>query len=152
MAHNELSLNRRSFLAGGAWGGAKALAGPTTPSGKPNIIFFMVDQLSAKWLWGPANKAIHTPNFDKLRAGGVAFTSACVSNPICCASRATLATGLATRGHGVLQNGYQLDPQPFPPSCSSCSRMAGAPAPSASFTSIPNTPAFITTIARTAST
>jgi len=25
-------------------------------------------------------------------------------------TRATIATGLTTRGHGVLENGYQLDP------------------------------------------
>jgi arylsulfatase len=69
----------------------------------------MVDQLSAKWLWGPAAKSIHTPNFDRLRARGVAFHSTCVSNPICTPSRASLSTGLHTRGHGVLQNGYELD-------------------------------------------
>ena len=110
MAQNGHRLNRRSFLAGGALSGAGATAASAAAGAKPNIIFFMVDQLSAKWLWGPAAKAIRTPNFDKLRAAGVAFTSACVSNPICCASRATLATGLTTRGHGVLQNGYELDP------------------------------------------
>src|SRR5581483_2009413 len=107
---DDLQFNRRNFLAGSAWCSTRALAGPAAQPGKPNIVFFMVDQLSAKWLWGSAAKAIRTPNFDKLRATGVAFTSTCVSNPICCASRATLATGLTTRGHGVLQNGYELDP------------------------------------------
>jgi arylsulfatase A-like enzyme len=111
MSDRDLQMNRRTFLAGSASSGARALAGsPPAPAGKPDIVFFMVDQLSAKWLWGPAAKTTHTPNFDKLRARGVAFTSACVSNPICCASRATLATGLTTREHGVLQNGYELDP------------------------------------------
>src|SRR5690349_3386243 len=109
MGHNDHQLNRRAFLTSAATAASLSASGAEPPT-KPNIVFFMVDQLSAKWLWGPAAKAIRTPNFDKLRASGVAFTSACVSNPICCASRATLATGLTTRGHGVLQNGYELDP------------------------------------------
>lgn len=104
------NMNRRSFLATAAAGAVSASAQDVANAAKPDIIFFMVDQLAAKWLWGPASKTIHTPNFDKLRRQGVAFTSVCVSNPICCASRATLATGLRTRGHGVLQNGYELDP------------------------------------------
>ena len=104
-------MNRRSFLKGSA-AVAASTAVPLTAIGqsqKPNIIFFMVDQLSAKWLWGPAAKSIHTPHFDSLRARGVAFHSTCVSNPICAASRACLSTGLYSRNHGVLQNGYDLD-------------------------------------------
>lgn len=77
---------------------------------KPDIVFFMLDQLSAKWLEGEAAKAVPTPNFDRLRALGTTFTRAITSNPLCCPARATLATGLTTRGHGVLQNGYELDP------------------------------------------
>ena len=78
--------------------------------GKPNIIFFMLDQLSAKWLEGGSAEACPTPNIDRLRANGVSFSQAITSNPLCCPARATLATGLSTRGHGVLQNGYELDP------------------------------------------
>jgi len=102
-------IGRRGFLAtmAGATGSAGLASAPPAVSGRPDIVFFMVDQLSAKWF---SSGIAPTPNFDRLRARGVSFTSACVSNPICCASRATLATGLATRGHGVLQNGYELDP------------------------------------------
>ena len=77
---------------------------------RPDIIFFMLDQLSAKWLEDPAKRAIPTPNIDWLRSQGVTFTNTYASNPVCCASRASLATGLTSRGHGVLQNGYELDP------------------------------------------
>jgi arylsulfatase A-like enzyme len=76
---------------------------------RPDIVFFMVDQLSAKWLEGDCAKVIPTPNLDKLREMGVTFRSAFSSNPLCCPARATLATGLTTRQHGVLQNGYELD-------------------------------------------
>jgi arylsulfatase A-like enzyme len=73
-------------------------------------VLFMVDQLSAKWLEGDCRKVCPTPNLDKLRERGVAFSQCIVSNPMCMPARATLATGLTTRGHGVLQNGYELDP------------------------------------------
>ena len=77
---------------------------------KPDIVLFMVDQLSAKWLEDEFCKAIATPNLARLRGTGVTFTNAFVSNPICMASRATLATGLSSRSHGVLANGYRLNP------------------------------------------
>lgn len=79
-------------------------------SNRPNIVFFMVDQLSAKWLEGESAKACPTPNIDRLKSRGVTFSRFISSNPICCPIRATIATGLTTRGHGVLQNGYELDP------------------------------------------
>lgn len=76
-----------------------------------NIVLFMVDQLSAKWLEGGSALACPTPNLDRLRRAGTTFTNAYASNPVCCAARATLATGLTSRGHGVLQNGYRLNPR-----------------------------------------
>jgi arylsulfatase A-like enzyme len=107
-------LNRRGFLqttlAGAATPTAARPGAIAAASDKPNVIFFMMDQLSAKWLEEPAAKAYPTPNFDRLRASGVTFARAFSSNPVCCPARATLATGLTTRGHGVLQNGYELDP------------------------------------------
>ncbi len=76
---------------------------------KPNIIFLMVDQLSAKWL-EQNNDICDTPNLDKLRSMGTTYDRAFSNNPVCCAARATIATGLTARGHGVLQNGYELSP------------------------------------------
>ena len=81
------------------------------PMDKPNIVFFMMDQLSAKWLEAAAAGACPTPNIDALRQRGTWFSNCITSNPVCCAARATLATGLTTRQHGVLENGYQLNPQ-----------------------------------------
>ena len=76
-----------------------------------NIVVFIVDQLSARWLEESSALACPTPNLDRLRRAGVTFTNAYTSNPVCCAARATLATGLTSRGHGVLQNGYRLNPE-----------------------------------------
>lgn len=78
---------------------------------KPNIVFFMVDQLSAKWLEAARNGVCPTSNIDALMVRGTTFTQAITSNPVCCPTRATLATGLTTRGHGLLENGYSLDPE-----------------------------------------
>jgi arylsulfatase A-like enzyme len=78
---------------------------------KPDIVFFFLDQLAAKWLEiGRAKKIMPTPNIDYLCSQGVSFSQAFSNNPVCCPARATVATGLSTRGHGVLQNGYELDP------------------------------------------
>ncbi len=83
-------------------------------SDRPDIIFFMVDQLAARWLeHGLAGGIIDLPNFSALAESGTWFRRAISSNPLCCPARATLATGLTTQQHGVLQNGYFLDPQ-FP--------------------------------------
>ena len=77
---------------------------------RPDIVFFMVDQLSAKWLEAALDGVCELPNIARLRAMGTSFSRAFSSNPVCCPTRATLATGLNTHGHGVLENGYQLDP------------------------------------------
>jgi len=74
------------------------------------IVLFMVDQLSARWLEATMAGAADVPNFKRLAARGVMFTNAISSNPVCCPARATIATGLTTRQHGVLENGYELDP------------------------------------------
>jgi arylsulfatase len=76
---------------------------------RPNIVFFMVDQLSAKWLEVARNGVCPTPNIDRLAQRGTTFTRTISSNPVCSPARATLATGLTSRGHGVLENGYDLD-------------------------------------------
>ena len=80
------------------------------PASRPDVVLFMMDQLSARWLEGASGAATPAPNLDRLRAMGTSFSRAFTSNPLCMPARSTLATGLTTRGHGVLQNGHQLDP------------------------------------------
>ncbi len=75
-----------------------------------NILMFMVDQLSAKWFEiAMKDNVCPLPNFKKLLSNGTYFSNAITSNPVCCPTRATIATGLTTRGHGVLENGYELN-------------------------------------------
>jgi len=71
----------------------------------------MVDQLSAKWLEAARERKIcELPNFDWLQANGTTFTQAITSNPVCSPARATIATGLTSRAHGLIMNGYSLNP------------------------------------------
>lgn len=81
------------------------------PMSRPNIVLFMVDQLAARWVTAALSGACPVPNIDRLRARGTTFSRCFSSNPVCSPARATLATGLTSRGHGVLQNGYDLDPE-----------------------------------------
>ncbi|MHC4886600.1 MAG: sulfatase-like hydrolase/transferase [Planctomycetota bacterium] len=76
-----------------------------------SVVLLMVDQLSAKWLEEAEQGICDLPNIRALRERGTSFTNAITSNPVCCPTRATIVTGLTSRGHGVLENGYELDPQ-----------------------------------------
>ncbi|MDE2721772.1 MAG: sulfatase-like hydrolase/transferase, partial [Gemmatimonadota bacterium] len=79
---------------------------------KPNVILFMVDQLSARWLEVARDRGICAlPNLDWLRENGTFFTWTFSSNPVCSPTRATIATGLCSRAHGLIMNGYALNPE-----------------------------------------
>ncbi len=82
----------------------------TSRPSTPNVLLFMLDQLSAKWLEAAMSGTCDVPHFRRLATEGVTFRNAISSNPVCCPARATLATGLTSRQHGVLENGYALDP------------------------------------------
>ena len=83
---------------------------PSLPPDRPSVVVFMLDQLSAKWLEAAAQGVCSLPNIERLRQSGTSFANTITSNPVCRAARATLATGMTSRGHGVLENGYALDP------------------------------------------
>lgn len=67
------------------------------------IVLFMVDQLAAKWVETCLNGTAPLPNLTRLRTRGTTFRQTISSNPICSPARATIATGLATRGHGAAE-------------------------------------------------
>lgn len=74
-----------------------------------DILFLMVDQLSAKWLELGLEGICSLPNIRRLKGLGTYFDHAYTNNPVCCPVRATIATGLSSRSHGVIENGYYLD-------------------------------------------
>ena len=60
---------------------------------QPDIVLFMLDQLSGKWLEAPCDAVVPTPHLDRLRGRGVTFTRCIAGNPICMPARATIAPG-----------------------------------------------------------
>ena len=77
-------------------------------SDKPNILFFMVDQMQARVLEN--GHVCQTPNFDRLAQEGVRFEKAYTPNNICSPTRASLMTGLLPHNHGVLEVLYPRTP------------------------------------------
>src|SRR5262245_26178366 len=75
---------------------------------RPNILFFITDQLRADHLGCYGNRTIRTPTIDGLAGRGVAFDRFYVASPVCQPNRATLATGRMPSLHGVRYNGISL--------------------------------------------
>ena len=103
-------LNRREFLtlmaAGSSVAGAmpfdvddRVLTRRGSASEHPNILFLLTDNQGWNKMGCAGNPIIHTPNMDKLAEGGVRFSNAFVTTPICAASRASILTGMYERGH-----------------------------------------------------
>ncbi len=68
---------------------------------KPNIVFFLVDDLGWKDIGVMGSTYYKTPAIDKLASEGMLFTNAYANAPNCAPSRASLLTGLYTPRHGV---------------------------------------------------
>ena len=75
---------------------------------RPNVLFFITDQLRADHRGCYGNRTIRTPAIDQLAARGVAFDRFYVASPVCQPNRATLMTGRMPSLHGVRHNGISL--------------------------------------------
>lgn len=75
----------------------------TPKTGKYNVLFIFVDDLRPE-LGCYGNSYIHSPNIDRLAAGGTVFTNQFVVVPTCGASRASLLTGKRPRTTDELSN------------------------------------------------
>lgn len=73
-------------------------------SNKPNILYFVADQMRADAQHYLGNQAATTPNLDALAEEGVAFENAYCQNPVCVPSRCSFLTGLYphTTGHRTM--------------------------------------------------
>ena len=73
-------------------------------SDKPNILYFVADQMRADTQHYLGNPASVTPNLDKLVEEGVGFENAYCQNPVCVPSRCSFLTGLYphTTGHRTM--------------------------------------------------
>jgi arylsulfatase A len=82
-------VSRRNFIS--------TLAAPLAARGesKPNILFILMDDMSARALSCYGNPYVQTANLDRLASQGMRFTQAYVT-PQCTPTRATLLTGQYT--------------------------------------------------------
>jgi len=72
-----------------------ALSNPLLPAdaGRPNILWFVVDDMSANFsCYG--EKLIRTPHVDRLAREGTRFTRAFITAPVCSPCRSALITGM----------------------------------------------------------
>lgn len=91
--------------------GASALA--AQPRRKPNIVWFMADDLGWADVGCYGQKSIRTPNIDRFAAEGTRFTDGYAGGCVCAPSRSVLMTGLHG-GHTPIRSnpgGVALLPQ-----------------------------------------
>ncbi|MDR3792372.1 MAG: arylsulfatase [Terracidiphilus sp.] len=111
-------MDRRSFLssaaavlaASGVRAEARAVAAENVRPDprrltKPNVLLLMADQLRFDCVGAYGNKAIHTPNLDRLAREGVRFATAYSTTPSCTPARSSLLTGMGPWRHGLLGYG-----------------------------------------------
>lgn len=71
---------------------------------RPNILFIMTDQQSARMMSCTGNKWLKTPAMDRLAASGIRFERAYACNPVCAPNRFSLQTGLMPSAIGMGRN------------------------------------------------
>lgn len=80
-------------LLGIAFAGLRARAIAAPPTGRPNVIIILADDLGYGDVGCFGGKDIRTPHLDRLAAEGTKFTHFYVAQAVCTASRAALMTG-----------------------------------------------------------
>lgn len=82
---------------------AAEAAASTTKSARPNILWFVVDDMSANFsCYGET--LVKTPHVDQLAAEGTRFTRAFVTAPVCSPCRSALITGMYQTSIGAHQH------------------------------------------------
>ena len=81
-------------------------------SEKPNIIFFLVDDMGWMDCSVYGSKYYETPNIDRLAAMGKVFTSAYTASPLCSPTRASILTGRYPERFGLTTPAGHLPPNP----------------------------------------
>jgi len=128
---NPTNPSRRAFLKSMALtAGALALSGTLpaaekAPSRKPNIIFFLADDLGYAEVGCYGQKKIKTPNIDRLAAEGLKFSRFYSGSTVCAPARCVLLTGKHT-GHSYIRDNGELPTEgqrPIPPDTETIGRM-----------------------------
>jgi arylsulfatase A-like enzyme len=93
-----------------AAGAADAPAGAPDAARRPNIVFFLCDDLGMGDISALGSKEIRTPNIDRLFARGTQLTRHWAGNAVCAPSRCVLMTGRHP-GHAVVRSNREAKPE-----------------------------------------
>ena len=77
---------------------------------KPNILIFLGEQHRADCLSCAGHSIVRTPHLDALAAGGVRFSCAYTTSPVCMPARSTIQSGLYPHNLRQWSNHDCLDP------------------------------------------
>ena len=101
-----IGLSASSVFCSGGCAEVRRLYGKQVPK-RPNIVFFLADDLGYGELGCYGQKKIKTPHIDQLAREGMKFLQYYSGNPVCAPSRCTLMTGLHT-GHAQIRSNRQV--------------------------------------------
>ncbi len=71
------------------------------PTGRPNVVFILADDLGLNDLSVTGSKFYETPNIDRIAQEGTVFTQGYAASRVCSPSRASIMTGKFTARHGI---------------------------------------------------
>jgi len=74
-----------------------------------NLLIIMSDEHNPKFLGCKGHTFVHTPNIDRLAAGGARFDAAYTPCPVCVPARASFATGKYVHQTGCWDNAMPFD-------------------------------------------
>ena len=97
-------MNRREFLSAACAAGIAVKVGSArgAEANQPNVVLIFSDEMG--YADGTGNTEIPIPNLRRLADGGVRFTNAYVTAPICVASRMGLMSGCHQQRFGIYGN------------------------------------------------
>ena len=88
---------------------------------QPNMLFIMTDQQHATMMSCAGNTQLQTPAMDQLAHDGIRFENAYCTNPVCVASRTSMATGMMPGRLGANDNGPGMEIEALPRDVDRCS-------------------------------
>jgi len=103
-----------------------SVASAAAPAAKPNVIFFLVDDMGWMDCGAYGSRYYRTPHIDAFAARAMRFTDA-YAQPLCSPTRASLLSGKYSARHGITTASGHQPPQP----AGHVFRPATAPAPRA---------------------
>ncbi len=78
---------------------------------RPNVVFIIADQHRWDFVGDGENGRTDTPALDRLGRAGTRFRSAYCTSPLCCPSRAAIASGRYGMNSGCFTNLHELPPR-----------------------------------------